>query len=110
MWRRLGRFVEPERRCEIFERGAIEALAREPAEIAERWRGTDERSKALAFGFQRALYGVVAPAGVAAPVLPTVSVGWLAGVLAAVVVASLLLLRFTWGRFFDRSGDFAEDL
>ena len=64
----------------------------------------------IAFGFQRALYGAVSPAGVDAPVLPTVSVGWLAGVLAAAVVASLLLLRFTWGRFFDRSGDFAEDL
>ena len=64
----------------------------------------------IAFGFQRALYGVVAPAGADGPVLPTVSVGWLAGVLLAVTAASLVLLRFTWGRFFDRSGDFAEDL
>ena len=64
----------------------------------------------IVLGFQRALYGVVAPAGAGGPVLPEVSVGWVAGVLALVVVLGLVALRFTWGRFFDRSGDFAEDL
>lgn len=63
----------------------------------------------VVLGFQRALYGDVAPPGSGA-VLPEVSVGWLAGVLAAVVVLGLVALRWTWGRFFDRSGDFAEDL
>jgi UPF0716 family protein affecting phage T7 exclusion len=38
------------------------------------------------------------------------SLGWVAAVLGAVVVVSLLLLRFTWGLFFARSGDFAEEL
>lgn len=64
----------------------------------------------IVFGFQRALYGVVTPVGATAPVLPDVSVGWLAGVLTAVLFAGLVFLRYTWGRFFDRSGDFAEDL
>ncbi|MFM8944787.1 MAG: ABC transporter permease [Actinomycetota bacterium] len=64
----------------------------------------------VVFGFQRALYGVVAPAGAGGPVLPEVSVGWLAGVLGGVTLVGLLLLRLTWGRFFDASGDFAEDL
>lgn len=64
----------------------------------------------VVLGFQRALYGVVTPPGAGGPVLPDVSLGWLAGVLGLVIVLGLVALRFTWGRFFDRSGDFAEDL
>jgi ABC-2 type transport system permease protein len=59
-------------------------------------------------GFQRALY--VEPAPPAAPVLFDVSLGWLAAVLGVVLVASLVALRLTWGYFFARSGDFAEEL
>jgi hypothetical protein len=44
------------------------------------------------------------------PVLPDVSVAWLAGVLAIVIVASMLLLYLSWRLFFRRSGDFAEEL
>ena len=61
-------------------------------------------------GFQRALYGVVWPEGSATPVLFDVSLGWLAGVLGIVLVASIVLLRLTWGAFFNRSADFAEEL
>jgi hypothetical protein len=39
-----------------------------------------------------------------------VSIAWLALVLLVVLVASLVLLRITWGYFFARSGDFAEEL
>jgi ABC-2 type transport system permease protein len=59
-------------------------------------------------GMHRALYVTVSPEGT--QVLYDVSLGWLALVLAAVVVASVVLLRFTWGYFFSRSGDFAEEL
>jgi ABC-2 type transport system permease protein len=59
-------------------------------------------------GFQRAIYGAVSPEGES--ILPPVSLGWLAGVLAIVLLASIAFLRFTWGRFFDLSGDFAEEL
>jgi ABC-2 type transport system permease protein len=62
----------------------------------------------IVFGFQRALYAEVSPDGV--HVLPTVSTGWLAGMLALVLAASLLLLAYTWRRFFHLSGDFAEEL
>ena len=61
-------------------------------------------------GFQRALYGVVTPEGSATPVLFDVSLAWLAGVLTLVLVLSLVGLRLTWGYFFTRSGDFAEEL
>ena len=60
--------------------------------------------------FQRALYAVVQPAGQTQPVLPDVSLAWLAGLLAVVLLASLLFLWFTWRRFFALSGDFAEEL
>lgn len=59
-------------------------------------------------GMHRALYVTRSPEGT--QVLYDVSLGWLALVLAAVVVASVVLLRFTWGYFFSRSGDFAEEL
>jgi ABC-2 type transport system permease protein len=64
---------------------------------------------AVVSGFQRALYGVVDP-GAGQPVLFPVSVGWLAILLGAVTVGSLVLLGLAWRTFFARSGDFAEDL
>jgi ABC-2 type transport system permease protein len=63
---------------------------------------------AVVEGMHRALYGTVVADGT--PVLFDVSLGWLAGVLLAVLVASLVLLRLAWGAFFSRSGDFAEEL
>ncbi|MEP6476846.1 MAG: ABC transporter permease [Actinomycetota bacterium] len=62
----------------------------------------------IVFGFQRALYGVVSPGGQG--VLPDVSLTWMAGMLLAVLTASLLLLGLTWRLFFHLSGDFAEEL
>jgi ABC-2 type transport system permease protein len=59
-------------------------------------------------GFQRALYGEVGLGDSAA--LFDVSVGWLASAMLVVVAVSLVLLRLTWGYFFTRSGDFAEEL
>lgn len=61
-------------------------------------------------GFQRALYGVVHPEGSASPVLFAESLGWYALVLVAVLVAVLVLLLLAWRYFFNRSGDFAEEL
>lgn len=63
-------------------------------------------------GFQRALYAVVSPVvdGTPTPVLPEVSVAWLAGVIGAVLLGSLVLLLFTWRLFFRLSADFAEEL
>jgi ABC-2 type transport system permease protein len=59
-------------------------------------------------GFQRALYGVVGSGESAA--LYDVSLAWLAAVMLVVLAASLILLRLTWGYYFTRSGDFAEEL
>lgn len=59
-------------------------------------------------GFQRALYGAVGSGESAA--LFDVSLGWLAAVMLVVLAISLILLRLTWGYFFTRSGDFAEEL
>jgi ABC-2 type transport system permease protein len=64
----------------------------------------------IAMGFQRALYAVIRPVGSEHPVLPEVSLAWLAGVLAIVLAASVVFLLYTWRRFFDLSGDFAEEL
>jgi ABC-2 type transport system permease protein len=64
----------------------------------------------IVLGFQRALYGVVHPAGSPDPVLLTESLGWYAGLVLIVLVVSLVALRFTWAYFFARSGDFAEEL
>jgi ABC-2 type transport system permease protein len=69
----------------------------------------------IVLGFQRALYGVTTWRGVGFPpagarVLPETSVAWLAGVLLAVLVGSLVLLALTWRLFFRLSGDFAEEL
>ena len=63
---------------------------------------------AVVLGFQRALYGVVAPEG--QPVLADLSLGQLWGLLTVVAVAGLVLLRLSWAIFFRRSGDFAEEL
>ena len=63
---------------------------------------------AVVFGFQRALYWTVTPNGV--KVLPDVSLGWLTGLLVAVIVGSTLLLLYTWRLFFRLAGDFAEEL
>jgi ABC-2 type transport system permease protein len=62
----------------------------------------------LIAGMQRALYGAVAPEGV--PVLFDVGLGSLALALLVAIALSLLALRFTWGSFFTRSGDLAEEL
>jgi ABC-2 type transport system permease protein len=59
-------------------------------------------------GIQRALYADPSPGGV--PVLFDVSLGWLAIALGVVLVGSLVAIRLTWGYFFSRSGDFAEEL
>jgi ABC-2 type transport system permease protein len=67
----------------------------------------------IVFGFQRALYAIVRPVtstGQPITVLPAVSLPWVALVLAIVLGGSLLFLRWTWGRFFDLSADFAEEL
>jgi ABC-2 type transport system permease protein len=70
----------------------------------------------VVMGFQRALYGVVTPVvhesgkTIASPALAPVSVEWLALLLAAVSVGSILLLGLSWRTFFHRSGDFAEEL
>ena len=57
-------------------------------------------------GLHRALYGALGDG----EALFHVSMAWLALVLLVVLVASLVLLRITWGYFFARSGDFAEEL
>jgi ABC-2 type transport system permease protein len=57
-------------------------------------------------GLHRALYGALGDG----EALFHVSMAWLALVLLVVLVASLVLLRITWGYFFSRSGDFAEEL
>jgi ABC-2 type transport system permease protein len=62
----------------------------------------------VVMGFQRALYGVVSPGG--DPVLAEVSLVWLALVLGAVSVGSLVMLGLAWRTFFHLSGDFAEEL
>ncbi len=66
----------------------------------------------VVFGFQRALYGQVSPmsADGPVPVLPDVSLAWLAGVLAITLAVALVVLLWTWRSFFRRAGDFAEDL
>jgi ABC-2 type transport system permease protein len=64
----------------------------------------------IVFGFQRAVYGSIRPPGASHDVLLPVSVGWLAILIAAVAVGSILLLILTWRAFFRMSGDFAEEL
>lgn len=64
---------------------------------------------AVVEGMHRSLYGVgvLQDGGTATWGM---SLGTLALVLAAVLVGSMVFLRFTWGSFFERSGDFAEEL
>jgi ABC-2 type transport system permease protein len=71
----------------------------------------------IVMGFQRALYRQISPATTSdagklihSPVLAPVSVGWLALLLTAVTVGSLILLILAWRTFFRLSGDFAEEL
>ena len=64
----------------------------------------------IVIGFQRALYSIVRPPDGGDPILPTMSLGELAGMLLAVFVVSTLLLYLAWASFFHRSGDFAEEL
>jgi ABC-2 type transport system permease protein len=65
----------------------------------------------IVLGFQRALYGVVAPPGTGPNgVLANVSVGWLFMLLACVTAGSIGLLGMAWRTFFHLSGDFAEEL
>ena len=61
-------------------------------------------------GFHRALYGTVAPIVGQDPVLFHKSLGWVAGIVTITLVVSLIGLRLAWGHFFNRSGDFAEEL
>jgi ABC-2 type transport system permease protein len=61
-------------------------------------------------GFHRALYGTVQPLVDQDPVLFTKSLGWVAGIVTTTLVVSLIGLRLAWGYFFNRSGDFAEEL
>jgi ABC-2 type transport system permease protein len=67
---------------------------------------------AIVMGFQRALYRTVSPLvkGKPVEVLAPVSAGWLAILLGAVTVGSLILLVLAWRTFFRLSGDFAEEL
>ena len=61
-------------------------------------------------GFHRALYGFVTPEGQLTPVLFHKSLGWVAGIVTITLVVSLIGLRLAWGYFFNRSGEFAEEL
>ncbi len=64
----------------------------------------------IVMGFQRALYVTPQPAGATTPVLPPVSLAWLAMVVGAVAVGSIVLAVLAWRTFFHMSGDFAEEL
>ena len=65
---------------------------------------------AVVAGFHRALYGTVRPIVGQDPVLFHESLGWVAGVVTITLVVSLIGLRLAWRYFFNRSGDFAEEL
>jgi ABC-2 type transport system permease protein len=65
---------------------------------------------AVVAGFHRALYGTVRPILGQDPVLFHESLRWVAGVVTITLVVSLIGLRLAWGYFFNRSGDFAEEL
>jgi len=64
----------------------------------------------IVLGFQRALYAIVRPEGGGDPVLPLMSLPALTGMLLAVLGVSVALLFLAWRSFFNRSGDFAEEL
>jgi ABC-2 type transport system permease protein len=65
---------------------------------------------AVVAGFHRALYGTARPIVGQDPVLFRESLWWVAGVVTITLVVSLIGLRLAWGYFFNRSGDFAEEL
>jgi ABC-2 type transport system permease protein len=64
----------------------------------------------IVLGFQRALYAIVVPGPGEDPILPLMSLQKLTGVLLAALGVSVLLLLLAWRSFFNRSGDFAEEL
>jgi ABC-2 type transport system permease protein len=64
----------------------------------------------IVLGFQRALYAIVRPEGGGDPVLPLLTLPALTWMLLAVLCVSLALLFLAWRSFFQRSGDFAEEL
>jgi ABC-2 type transport system permease protein len=64
----------------------------------------------IVLGFQRALYGIVVPPGGGDPILPDVGIGWHVATLGALLAIGLALLLLAWRSYFDRSGDFAEEL
>ena len=64
----------------------------------------------IILGFQHALYGVTPPDPGQNPVLPVMSLGAVTGLVFAVLAVSCLFLLLAWRSFFDRSGDFAEEL
>jgi ABC-2 type transport system permease protein len=64
----------------------------------------------IVLGFQRALYAIVVPGSGMDPILPLMSLQRLASVLLVVLAVSVLLLLLAWRSFFNRSGDFAEEL
>jgi ABC-2 type transport system permease protein len=65
---------------------------------------------AIVLAFQTALYGATPPEPGQTPVLPVMSIGEVAGLLLAVLAVACVLLLLAWRSFFDRSGDFAEEL
>jgi ABC-2 type transport system permease protein len=64
----------------------------------------------IVFGFQRAFYAQIQPAGAPGPVLVDASLAQLAVLLVAVIIGATGLLLVTWRSFFRLSGDFAEEL
>jgi ABC-2 type transport system permease protein len=62
----------------------------------------------VVMGFQRALYGSVAPEGT--KVLADLTLAQLWAILGVVALAGLGLLWYCWRTFFRLSGDFAEEL
>lgn len=64
----------------------------------------------IVLGFQRALYAIVRPEGGGDPILPLMTLSALTWMLLAVLGVSLALLFLAWRSFFQRSGDFAEEL
>jgi ABC-2 type transport system permease protein len=64
----------------------------------------------IVLGFQRALYAILVPGSGMDPILPLMSLQRLASVLLVVLAVSVLLLLLAWRSFFNRSGDFAEEL
>jgi ABC-2 type transport system permease protein len=63
----------------------------------------------IVLGFQRALYAIVPGQG-EEPVLPLMSLQGQAGMLLVALGAATVLLLLAWRSFFNRSGDFAEEL